>query len=80
MGVTMSLEELGALSVVQVADLVFNSSLPEYRQASIDFGIDGHMLTSLPLDQLGDALGRAGVDDKQHLMYLLEEIENVRER
>lgn len=75
MGVAMSLEELGALSVVELADL----APPEYRQASIDFGIDGHMLTSLPLDQLSDALGRAGVDDKQHLVYLLEEIENVRE-
>ncbi|CAM9858960.1 unnamed protein product, partial [Ectocarpus sp. 8 AP-2014] len=74
MGVAMSLDELGALSVVELADL----APPEYRQASIDFGIDGHMLTSLPLDQLSGALGRAGVDDKQHLVYLLEEIENIR--
>ncbi|CAB1103774.1 unnamed protein product [Ectocarpus sp. CCAP 1310/34] len=74
MGVAMSLEELGALSVVELADL----APPEHRQASIDFGIDGHMLTSLPLDQLQDALARAGVEDKQHLVYLLEEIENIR--
>lgn len=78
MGVGMSVKELAALSVTEVADLIANSSLSEYRQACIDFGIDGDMLTRLPLDQLVDALGRAGVDDKQHLEFLLSEIENVR--
>lgn len=77
MGVAMSVTELAALSVMQVADLVSNSSLSEYRQAGIDFGIDGDMLTRLPVDQLADALGRAGVDDEQHLVFLLAEIENV---
>lgn len=77
MGVVMSVTELAALSVTQVADLISNSSLSEYRQACIDFGIDGDMLTRLPVDQLADALGRAGVDEKQHLEFLLAEIENV---
>lgn len=78
MGSGMSVKELAALSVTEVADLISNSSLSGYRQAFIDFGIDGDMLTRLPVDQLVDALGRAGVDDEQHLEFLLTEIENVR--
>lgn len=77
MGVAMSVDELAALSVAQLADLISNSALSEYRQACIDFGIDGDMLTRLPVDQLADALGRAGVDDEHHLAFLLAEIENV---
>lgn len=79
MGAAMSASELAALSVTEVADMISNSSLAEYRQSCIDFGIDGDMLTRLPGDQLVDALGRAGVDDKQHLEFLVAEIENVRD-
>lgn len=77
MGAGMSANELAALSVTEVADLISASSLAEYRQACIDFGIDGDMLTRLPVDQLVDALSRAGVDDKKHLEFLMVEIENV---
>ena len=79
MGGNMSVAELAALSVIEVAEIISEISLPEYRQAVIDFGIDGDMLTRLPTDQLADALGRAGVDDKQHLDFLLVEIEKVRD-
>lgn len=75
----MSANELASLSATGVADLLSTSSLAEYRQACLDFGIDGDMLTRLPVDQLADALGRAGVDDKQRLEFLVAEIENVRE-
>eukprot|EP00903_Cladosiphon_okamuranus_P011957 g11230.t1 len=78
MGAGMSANELAELSVSEVADLISDSSLAEYRQSCIDFGIDGEMLTRLPVDQLVDALGRAGVDDKQHLEFLVAEIENIR--
>lgn len=74
MGGSMSVVELAALSVEEVADLEILSG---YRQAVIDFGIDGEMLTRLPTDQLADALGRAGVDDKQQLNVFLMEIDKV---
>lgn len=70
----MSVAELAALSVKEVADLAI---LSDYRQAVIDFGIDGEMLTRLPTDQLADALGRAGVDDKQQLDSFMIEIDKV---
>lgn len=78
MGTAMSVAEFEALSAPAVADLISNSTFSEYRQACIDFGIDGNMLTRLPSDQLTHALGRAGVDNNQHLLLLLAEIENVR--
>lgn len=80
MGAGGSLDRSGlaALSVFEVADLVSESWLPEYRQASIDFGIDGDMLARLPRDQLADALCRAGVESNDDLQFLLGELETVR--
>lgn len=80
MGAVVSLDraELAALNVAEVADIVSQSWISEHRQACIDFGIDGDMLTRLPLDQLVDALRRAGVERDDHLDFLLEELEKVR--
>eukprot|EP00904_Undaria_pinnatifida_P004223 jgi/Undpi1/13801/HiC_scaffold_9.g03452.m1 len=80
MGAGGSLDRSGlaALSVFEVADLVSESWLPEYRQASIDFGIDGDMLARLPRDQLADALCRAGVESNDDLQFLLGELETIR--
>lgn len=80
-GASFDRSELAALSVSEVAHLVSTvdiTGLSQYRQACIDFGIDGDMLTRLPRDQLADALRRAGVGNGDHLEYLLEELENVR--
>lgn len=80
-GASFDRPELAALSVSEVAHLVSTidiTGLSQYRQACIDFGIDGDMLTRLPRDQLADALRRAGVGNGDHLEYLLGELENVR--
>lgn len=80
MGIVMSAEEFAILTVKGVAELISKSPFSDYRQACIDFGIDGNMLTRLPLDQLKHALDRAGVDNRQQLECLLAEIEDVRMR
>lgn len=77
-GASLDRSGLAALDVFEVADLVSESWLPEYRQASIDFGIDGEMLTRLPRDQLADVLRRAGVESNDDLDFLLGELDNVR--
>lgn len=77
-GASLDRSGLAALGVFEVADLVSGSWLPEYRQASIDYGIDGEMLIRLPRDQLADALRRAGVESNDDLEFLLGELDNVR--
>lgn len=77
-GASLDRSGLAALDVFEVADLVSESWLPEYRQASIDFGIDGEMLTRLPRDQLAHVLRRAGVESNDDLEFLLGELDNVR--
>lgn len=77
-GASLDRSSLAALGVFEVADLVSGSWLPEYRQASIDYGIDGDMLIRLPRDQLADVLRRAGVESDDDLEFLLGELDNVR--
>lgn len=69
--------DLTALGVWEVADLVYDAGLSEYRQACVDYGVNGEMLTSLPPNQLREAFRRAGVDTVDHLDFLLEELEKV---
>lgn len=82
MGVGSSIgrHELASLNRVELANLVstLDPELAQYRQACIDFGLDGDILVRLPQDQLVETLRRAGVDDEAHLRTFLEALENVR--
>lgn len=79
-GTSLDRSELARLDVVETANLVSafdDPGIAAYRQACVDFGIDGDMLVRLPLDQLADALRRGGVGSEGHLEFLLEELEKV---